>query len=96
MVTVIQSKEQEKTVVFSFKMEKDCHAVLTGTFNGWNREQYRMRKTDGGDGYTCTLHLPAGIYEYCFILDGCRFMDKDNGKFAANEFGTVNSIVEID
>ena len=69
--------------------------MLAGTFNEWNPEKNRMDNKKGDGLYTCALNLPEGSYEYRFVINGCWVMDRENEKFTANEFGTMNSIAEI-
>ncbi len=84
-----------KAAVFTLRLERECRVMLAGTFNSWNPEQLRMRKGEGDECYRYTLELPPGIHEYCFVIDGCWLMDRENEKFVANEFGTMNSVVEV-
>ena len=69
--------------------------MLAGTFNEWNPENLRMNDETGDGLYTCILHLPEGVYEYRFIIDGCWVMDYENEACTANEFGTRNSIITV-
>ena len=94
MVTVITT-EKGKYVEFSLKLKQKCRVAVAGTFNHWNPEELWMSKAEGEECYRCKVELVPGIYEYCFILDGARFMDPENQRFVANEFGTMNSILEI-
>ena len=94
MVTIIAT-EKGKCVEFSLRLARNCRVAVAGTFNHWNPEELWMSKAEGEDCYRCKMVLMPGIYEYCFILDGAWFMDPENQRFVANEFGTMNSILEI-
>jgi hypothetical protein len=66
--------------------------VLTGTFNGWNREELLMQKVEGG--WELGYVLRPGNYEYKFIRDGKWMTDPDN----PNKTGTgafANSVVTV-
>jgi 1,4-alpha-glucan branching enzyme len=65
--------------------------LLSGTFNNWNENDYRMYRTD--TGWQLVLQLPPGIHEYRFIVDGRWMEDPTNQKRVENEFGEYNSVV---
>lgn len=44
--------------------------VLTGSFNGWRRNELFMKKTS--TGWELPYHIGAGNYEYQFMVDGKR------------------------
>lgn len=95
MVKVIHTEEEKKTVIFSIRLDRECRVMLAGTFNEWNPETLPMNREEKDGVYSCTLHLPEGVYEYRFIIDGCWVMDNENEACTANEFGTRNSILRI-
>lgn len=43
----------------------------------------------------CTIHLAPGTYEYKFVVDGEWVLDESNPNFAANDFGTLNSVINV-
>ncbi len=74
--------------------ENAKHVILSGTFNLWNEEEFRMEKVDGG--WRITLLLRPDTYEYKFIVDGKWMHDRNNKKKVRNEYHTFNSIYTID
>ncbi len=49
-----------------------------------------------GDGvYRCTLRLAPGCYEYKFVVDGEWVLDDGNPNFTSNDFGTLNSVLNV-
>lgn len=50
--------------------------VLTGSFNNWSNHALPMEKTDYG--WSLTLNLEPGFYEYKFIVDGRYISDPSN------------------
>jgi 1,4-alpha-glucan branching enzyme len=56
--------------------------VLSGTFNRWDEDVFRMNKTT--DGWELTLQLKPGDYEYKFIVDG-NWMEDPNNPAKKNE-----------
>ncbi|GEM_PF-124521 len=71
--------------------EKAEKVVLSGTFNGWNENDYRMQR-EGGD-WVFSIYLPYGKHYYKFIVDGVWLKDPDNPLWEENEHNTGNSIV---
>lgn len=68
--------------------------VLAGSFNRWNEELYEMEKSEKGWGIK--LQLPAGTYEYKFIVDGEWIQDPGNGKKVRNEYWGFNSVIDVE
>lgn len=74
---------------------------LAGTFNDWNPKSQPMKKTKSGE-WVQTLDLPAGHYEYKFVIDGqwCCEPGRDkpyNGcpGCVPNQHGTMNRLLEV-
>jgi 1,4-alpha-glucan branching enzyme len=66
--------------------------VLCGTFNGWKPAAMRKQK-DGS--FAVNVNLPKGTYEYKFIIDGQWHIDPENDMWAANPYGSFNSVARI-
>jgi hypothetical protein len=66
---------------------------LTGSFNGWKKEELLMQKTSRGweTGYT----LAPGNYEYRFIVDGKSITDPANPPLAGTG-SKANSLLVIE
>ena len=72
-----------------------------GTFNGWDPSQTPMRKNADGT-WRVTLRVPAGSYEYKFVVDGqwcceagCEHEYQGCPKCVPNDFGTMNRVLEL-
>lgn len=79
---------------FKLKGHKDAkHIVLSGTFNGWSEDFFKMQKTE--DGWELTLQLKPNTYEYKFIVDGDWIEDPNNPYKKENEFDGYNSVIDI-
>ena len=46
-------------------------------------------------GYSCSLSLAPGNYEYKLVVDGEWLQDESNPDFVSNDFGTLNSLVKV-
>jgi len=66
---------------------------LAGDFNDWQPKAMRKQK-DGS--FALTLPLGAGRYQYKFWVDEHWLLDPDNVASEPNEFGTLNSVAEIE
>lgn len=67
--------------------------IVTGSFNKWNEQAFKMNKIE--DGWELTLKIKPGVYEYRFIVDGNWMEDPDNIHKVRNEFREYNSIIDI-
>ena len=73
--------------------EPDAKQVsVCGAFNGWSTAAL-TRQADGE--WETTLHLAPGRYEYKFLVDGQWAPDPRARENVMNEFGTLNSVVEV-
>lgn len=82
---------------YTFTLNKFLDAksvIVTGSFNRWNKEDYRMIKKEGK--WTFPLFLKPGKYTYKYIVDGNWIVDPDNKLWENNEFGTGNSVLWIE
>jgi type 1 glutamine amidotransferase len=68
--------------------------LLTGNFNNWSTEGYRMSRQNGA--WVCALFLTPGKYTYKFIVDGKWMPDPGNELWEGNVVGTGNSVLWID
>ncbi|TPN87454.1 hypothetical protein [Aquimarina algicola] len=67
--------------------------ILSGSFNHWSEDQYRMTKTKTGWRYTTTLS--GGKHHYKFIVDGNWIVDPDNPVKEYDFQGNINSVCMI-
>jgi 1,4-alpha-glucan branching enzyme len=81
--------------IFELKGYPEAKSVIvTGSFNGWNRDGYRMSRQNGK--WILPLFLNHGKYTYKFIVDGQWILDPGNKLFEENEYGTDNSVLWIE
>ena len=83
-----------KTVTFSLDAPNAGWTSVVGAFNGWDIEAGAMKRGKNGL-WTKTVKLPAGAYEYKFVVDGEWWADPANPMFAYNAYGTTNSLIEV-
>jgi hypothetical protein len=70
------------------------NVIVTGNFNGWNGENYRMIRKDRK--WIFPVYLKPGKYIYKFIIDGKWITDPANSLWEQNEYGTKNSVLWIE
>ena len=92
-----------KTIPIEFSChEPKAQAVfVAGTFNNWRPKATLLtRQADGH--WRITLPIPPGHHEFKFIVDGhwccepgCDHEYRGCPKCCANEFGTMNRVLEV-
>ncbi len=93
-LSVIKVVDEGGNAVFHLNGYPDAkEVVLAGSFNNWNERALLMNKT--GDGWELRAELPAGRYEYKFIVDGKWMHDPENPEKVKNEHETFNSVLEV-
>jgi len=81
--------------LFELKKFPDAGTVIvTGSFNHWDTQGYRMIKEGGR--WIFPYYLRPGKYTYKFIVDGNWILDPSNSLYEQNEYGTNNSVLWID
>jgi len=68
--------------------------IVAGSFNGWNENEYRMKKKAGI--WTFPIYLEPGKYTYKYIVDGKWIIDPGNELWEENKVGTGNSVLWIE
>lgn len=68
--------------------------LVSGSFNNWNKEGYKMVKK--GNSWAYSLYLAPGKYTYKFIVDGQWLLDPANDLWEENQTGTGNSVLWIE
>jgi hypothetical protein len=77
-----------------FPDARSVHVV--GTFNDWRPGSIALVDRDHDGVWRGTVVLPAGTYEYMFVVDGERWVpDHLAERLVADDFGRENSIVIV-
>jgi hypothetical protein len=81
--------------IFELNKFPDARTVIvTGSFNGWDKNSYRMIKEAGK--WVLPIYLKPGKYTYKFVIDGTWILDPDNKLYEQNEYNTNNSVLWVD
>jgi len=90
---MVTKGSKKGTVRFATTPAGDVKRVmLAGDFNDWKPTS--MRKQKNGS-FVAIMPLVAGSYEYRFVYDEQWVTDRDNGTWAVNSFGTMNSVAHV-
>ena len=90
---MVNRGRKKGTVRFAFSSNNGVQSVLlAGDFTDWLPR--RMKKQRDGL-FVSILALPAGSYQYKFLVDGEWTADQDNPDYSINTFGTANSVVTV-
>jgi hypothetical protein len=81
-------------VPFVFLEPAAKRVSLSGEFNNWSPDAIPMERGEGGQ-WKASLVLPAGRYQYKFVVDGQWLPDPNAREQATNSFGTLNSVIEV-
>ncbi|MBQ8754234.1 MAG: glycogen-binding domain-containing protein [Lentisphaeria bacterium] len=82
-------------VTFTATAAAGTAVFIAGSFNDWDADATPMLDC-GGNVHKVTLELPAGYYEYKFIVGDEWLLDDSNPNFSANDFGTLNSFFVLE
>jgi len=84
----------EKPVEFILNRPQAQSVAVAGTFNDWDLSRTPMSPGPGGT-WKATVWLPAGRYEYRFVVDGQWISDPTATECVQNSFGTTNSVLVV-
>ena len=88
-------KAREQEVSFHCAAPDATSVALAGDFNRWDPTSTPMFQDLDGT-WRVTLRLPAGTYEYKFVLNGHMWVeDPMNSRKVPNAQGSMNSICEV-
>ena len=68
---------------------------LVGDFNGWSLDAMPLEASADGSGWTLTLPLASGRYEYAFVVDGERWVADMHARAVQDEFGGETSVLRL-
>ena len=94
-IEAIYGVRQEGDVMVFLNSNAEASDVhLAGDFNDWMPHTTPMRRLSNGD-FEARLRLPKGRYRYRLVVDGRWSHDSENPEVETNEYGELNSIVDV-
>src|SRR5438132_1537074 len=89
-------EEHEGIAQFVGRFPEAQSVHVVGTFNDWRPGSIALEDQDHDGVWRATVVLPAGTYEYMFVVDGERWVpDHLEDRLVADDFGRENSIVIV-
>ena len=83
-------------VVLTLNMPQARSVSVIGSFNDWRPQSFEMRPSNGQRVWTLTLWLPAGRYEYSFLVnEGEIVPDPRAGFYQDDGFGNQNAVLIV-
>jgi chromosome partitioning protein len=82
-------------ILFSITAPNVQSLKLVGDFNNWTPDQHSELEEKEEGNWQKVLSLPPGKYHYKFIIDGEWREDPGNPNNVVNDFGGVDSVVEV-
>ena len=96
MVRILSKcRNGRRSVEFLISGGADDRVMLAGSFNDWDPELSVMTYDPRRGGHSVVLSLAPGEYEYKFVRGDEWLADDGNPNFAANDFGTLNSVIKV-
>ncbi len=90
-----EQKLGKKRVTFKIKAQPQSSVYVSGTFNNWSTTKNRLKLKNKDGGYTLTMALPKGKYEYKFIIDEVWTIDPECTEWTPNNLGSLNSVLHV-
>jgi chromosome partitioning protein len=84
----------EKPVDFTLSRPQARSVAVAGNFNDWDPSRTPLTAAPEGT-WKATVWLPAGRYEYRFIVDGEWISDPGARESVRNTFGSMNSVLVV-
>jgi 1,4-alpha-glucan branching enzyme len=84
----------EKPIEFTFNERSASSVTVAGSFNNWDASRTPMSRDSEG-AWRATVWLPAGRYEYRFVVDGQWINDPSARESVENTFGSTNSVLVV-
>jgi len=85
----------EGGVLFRYRNPDAKRVNLVGDFNDWSPTADPMSDDNADGEWTLFYPLRPGTYAYKFVVDGKWHNDPAAVTQAPNEFGDVNSVVQV-
>ena len=69
---------------------------LVGTFTDWQTGRLRLAGPDASGHWTADMDLPAGRYEYGFLVNGRQWLVDSNAVLRRDDgFGRENAVLAL-
>ena len=86
-------KKSKSRACFKLQAPEAQQVVLCGTFNDWDQDTRRLKRSKNGI-WSTFLSLEPGTYEYRFLVDG-QWQNDPNADVVPNPFGSQNNVLMV-
>ena len=94
--TPIETEPARMTVTFALHAPGVDTVELVGDFTGWQTGQIVLEGPDPTGLWTTHIELPAGRYEYSFLIDGETWITDPQAVIRRPDgFGHMNSVIHL-
>lgn len=88
------ARQEGDVLIFRSRNSGAAEVHVAGDFNDWMPHTTPMSRLPNGD-FETRLRLPKGRYRYRLVIDGRWSHDPGNPTIETNDYGELNSIVEV-
>lgn len=88
------ARQEGEIVCFRSHIPGAAEVHIAGDFNDWMPHHTPMSRCGDGE-FECRMKLPAGRYRYRMVIDGRWSHDIHNPRIETNEYGELNSVLEV-
>jgi 1,4-alpha-glucan branching enzyme len=85
-----------KKVRFELLAEPGSQVFVAGTFNNWNPSANPLKDNPESGLFKAAIHVPKGIHQYKFIVDGVWTGDPKCADGVPNDYGSHNNVLHIE
>jgi len=84
-----------RRVTFVLRADPGSEVYLGGSFNEWDYLKKPLKESAEKGVFSGMCMLPPGTHEYKFMINGTWCVDPENPSFCQNQFGSLNSVIEV-
>ena len=92
---MVKVSPRTKKTSFQVSLPEANSVAVVGDFNGWNADSSPLKKNKSGV-WKADLQLDAGEYQFRYLVNENEWLNDDSAALILNDFGTENSVVEIE
>lgn len=89
-------RQSPEGIVFRSQWPGARQVQLAGDFNEWMPHTTPLTRLDDAGLFETVLKLSPGRYRYRLVVDGRWAYDRENPNTETNEYGEINSVVEVE
>jgi len=92
---LLGARRTSRGALFVQPIDEGGRLSVAGSFNGWCAQTHPMRRNDALGVFELQIELGPGQHEYKLVIDGRWVAERYNPIGRPDDFGGVNSVVEL-